>query len=300
VNLRKLLLLTRWTLLIATALFVGGVGPFAGGNAGGLSGDTGPITVTISPAVNLGDGQVVTVHAKSNDPGTVIFAMKAHLCHPGVVKGDTSFSLDNPQCTSVPIGQSDVEQRVAIPGGAEGELRFKVGTGTATWITTIGLDGSLTCDAANPCELVLQTEITNGTVYFRAPLCYGSACPADTDPNVAPVPAPAPPAAGTDGGAGGAAATPEASDSASGKSVTGANANAVGSVKGSGTSHSSSHASGAELASAQSASAVSVPGKGLSRGVRVLLALVAGAIGGALIVAIVNHSRTRGRNLGNV
>jgi len=179
-----------------------------------------------------------------------------------------------------------------------------VGTGSATWITTIGLDGSLTCDAANPCELVLQTEITNGTVYFRAPLCYGTACPADTDPNVAPVPAPAPapPAAGTAGAAGGAAATPEASDSASGKPVSAASANAVGGVKGVkglGTSQSSSHASETELASTQSASAVSVPGKGLSRSVRVLLALLAGVIGGALIVAIVNHSRTRGQSLGS-
>jgi hypothetical protein len=288
----------RWSMLAVAALFVAGIFPFSSGGARGLTGDTGPITVTVAPAAALADGQAVNVHAKSNDPAVGIFSLTAHLCQTDKVTGDLSFSFARPVCTNTPLGQSDVEQLVTVAGAAQADLQFKVGTGTVDWLTPTGYPGSLTCAPGNPCDLVIRAEITGSTVYFRAPLCFGADCPADADPNapaVAPATTPPPAAAApvaTDASANESAGSGKAVPS--GSSAAGGTPAAAAPAKGSGTSHSS--ASGedtADLAGAQSASVVSLPAGGPSRQLRVFVAALAGAIGGARILSVISKTRKR-------
>jgi hypothetical protein len=51
-----------------------------------------------------------------------------------------------------------------------------VGTGTVTWLNDVSVVPSLTCNAATPCDLVIEVNISTapGTVYFTQPLTFAA------------------------------------------------------------------------------------------------------------------------------
>lgn len=289
---RFLLHLLRWGVLIGATLVAVGAVPIVINGAEGMTGESGPITFSVVPAVGLTDGQVVDVHAGSTDGGVVIFSITAHLCATDKVTGDRSFSFAGVACTNVPVGQSDVEQTNVTGGTASADLQFKVGAGRATWLSSTGYDGSIACGPGQPCDLVIRAEITNGTVYYKQPLCFGTGCAADPS-----APAPAPPAAGNAGG--GAAATADASDASSGSgqavpggagSVTGGK---VAGGKGSGGTSRSDASAAESAAGTRQQSTVGASSDSSSGRWRVVAAALAGALGGIRIFSIVMSNRRR-------
>lgn len=328
-NVRHLLHALRWAIMVVAALFVAGAFPFSSSGADGLTGTSGPITVTVTSDA----GGLASVHAVAPD-GVVIYSLTGHICMPGKVNGDHTFDFAGPFCSSVPVGQSDVEKIQAFPGVSAADLQFQLGTGTANWIDGRGFPRTLTCDPTNPCDLAIRFEITNSTAYFTAPFTWGT--PLTEPPPAAPAPS-APLAAdggdgggGTGGGASGgtgsatgakptdscgqtASATTTAADPAASSTTTtapestcGKNGKQVpggGSTSGSGsggtgataagTSHSSSQGNGDNLAAAREASSISAVGVDSSRGVRVFVAAVLGALCGARILAVIGRTRRR-------
>src|SRR5262249_55870366 len=111
------------------------------------------------------------------------------------------------RCSSVPIGNADIEQVATFASGAtSADLPpFRVGSGSVSWRNELGFPLTLTCGGAGACALVVQVEITNGTVFYTAPLCFGSGCLAE----------PASPAPQQGPGSGGAPATSTAAGTAS-------------------------------------------------------------------------------------
>jgi hypothetical protein len=288
--------LVRWTLLIGAALFVAGIWPFASMPARGqVDGVAGTLTITASPIANLTDGSVVKVHADVKD--MALYSLTAHVCMAGTVKGDHMFAFSGDYCPNVAIGSGDVEKQVVLPGAASGDLSFKVGTGHVDWHNTLGFPYSLDCGPGAPCDLVIKAEITNSTAYYQIPLCFGTGCPA-----AAPVPAgqtaqqvttPPPPTTEppTTTAPPATVAPPEASASGAAKGAAiGAGTKSGGTGTGGGSSQSSNTG---DLESAQSASALSVPADASSRGVRVFVAALAGALCGARIVQVITRERRK-------
>jgi hypothetical protein len=303
---RPLLTVLRWTFLIGAALFVAGVPPFASHDANGLTTLSGPLIVTVTPAVNLSDGQAVGIHAEAAT-GTVIYSITAHTCIPGKVTGDHSFGFTGQYCPNVPIGSGEVEKLVTFPGATSADMQYTVGTGAVTWYNESGFQYAITCDASHPCDLVLKIEITDGTQYVRVPLCYGTSCPADVPPGGSgsgDAPGGAGAAAGAVGAAGSANAngttTTTAPDGSSGKapasaqSATDASKPNGAHKQGGGTSSSSGSEADAPIDGARAASITS-PVVDSSRGVRVFVAALAGALCGARVFWVISRARRNGQ-----
>jgi hypothetical protein len=282
----------RWTLLIFAALFVGGIFPFSSPPAQGqVDGVAGTLTITASPIANLSDGATVNVHADVKD--MALYSLTAHVCVPGKVTGDHAFDFSGPFCPNVAIGSGDLDKQVVLPGATSADLSIKVGVGTVDWHNSLGYPYSLACGPGAPCDLVVKAEITNSTAYYQIPLCFGTDCPA-----AAPVPAgptaqqvtPPPPPTTAPPPTAPPTTVAEPSESASG----GAKAAAVGAATKQGGGGGSSHSSDTgEIQTAQSASAVSVPPGASSRGVRVFVAALAGALCGARIVQVISRERRK-------
>src|SRR5262249_5393379 len=132
-----------------------------------------------------------SVHAESTSPDVAIFSVDAKICQTGMVTGLRSFQFSATPCSPVPIGQGEVEQQVLSGGGKSMDLQMKVGVGHVDWLTTLGVQSSLTCGPGSNCDMAIQVQITNGTVYYNAPLCFGTNCP--PDPSAPPPPANNPP-----------------------------------------------------------------------------------------------------------
>jgi hypothetical protein len=140
----------------------------------------------------------------------------------------------------------------------------------------------------------VRAEITNSTAYFQAPFTWGTPlteAPPPAPEATAPPPAPAAESATT--------TTAPGSESGSGKKVPGGGSSSgsgsgPGGSGAAGTSHSASTGNGNDLSKATQASAVSIAGDASSRGVRVFVAAIIGALCGARILAVVSRTRRRG------
>jgi hypothetical protein len=306
-DVRKLLNTLRWAIMLAATLFLAGVLPFATHGADGLVGVSGPVAITATPVVNLSDGMTVNVHALAAS-GTAIFSITAHTCMPGKVTGDHSFGFTSQFCSNVPIGTGEVEKLTTYPGGSSADFQYTVGEGSVSWYNDLGYQYALTCDPTHPCDMVLKIEITGGTQYVRVPLCYGTQCPADVAPG-SPVPAgagtggTAPPAASAPPAAAAAAAASPPTDGSSGKSAPGASQSASalggpssssGGATGGGTSRSTSGSDGQSLTAANAATVAS-SSRDSTRGTRVIVAAIAGAICGAHILSVISRTRKQAR-----
>jgi hypothetical protein len=285
-NAARLLLAVAWRVVFLTAaLIVVGVIPLATSPAHAVNGSAGDLTLTAEPNVHLVDGQTVSVHVQATNVS--IYSLTTHICIPGKVNGDYAFSFSGPFCSKVAVGSGTVQQQVITPGTQTADLAVKVGEGTANWINERGFPYSVTCDPTTSCDLVVQVEITNSTVYAQVPLCYATVCAA------APVEFVGPP--GVTGGAtvvspvaGTSSATPpgvasSASGTASNPSPAATHPALTGESR-------SSTPAGAPTRLHDQATTIT-GNSGLSRGLRVLIAGLVAALGGMRIMSVINKHR---------
>jgi hypothetical protein len=272
-----------------------------------------PFTVTGTPNAGLSDGVSVHVHAEVGG-GLQLFEITAHLCSPGAGISNTyDFGFQGGFCTRLPVGGSDTESAVALQNTSQGDLQFKVGEGSTTWIDEIGYVHTLTCDPDHACDLVVELEVTNNTLFQAIPLSFGGSAPPATtvgagasDPpaNPAPTTTAAPKAAAAAGsgkGSGGASGS-GASGSSGGSSGHSTTSSGRGSESptGSGSSSSSSSSTGDPSTHASTSSALGTPSVNndtslTRRAVRVFSAGAAGLIGGVLIALILIRALRRPR-----
>ena len=129
--------------------------------------------LTASPDESLVDGQVVTVFADA-DVSSELHAMRARLCrHDANIADAAAFGPGGANCPSRAIGGGQVEAAINLPAGSlVAQLQYAGGTGTANWVSDQGRKQTLTCDAASPCDLVVQLEVPDATVYAALPLQF--------------------------------------------------------------------------------------------------------------------------------
>jgi hypothetical protein len=265
------------------------------------TGHAGPATVTVTPTSGLTDGQAITIHAEV-PAGTELFEVRAHICTPGtgavLFPGDVyDFGYQSAYCSKAKPGNGDNETAHAFPRGTTaGDLTFKAGVGTMSWDDedpTTPAHHDVTCGPGSNCELVVQLQITDTSVYYATPLCYGAGCPAD--PSAPPTTAAPASAGGSAGGkpsaaaaAGGAAAGSAGNTAAhGGTAAAGANT-----PKASGSSDSASASASPANTDGASTIATAVFGSPvIHRAVRIFTAGVAGIAGGVLIMLIILRAR---------
>jgi hypothetical protein len=169
----------RAALLIGTLIIVlGGTASFAGG-AGAANGSVGAISVRASPTSRVGDGQVVSIHVEAK-PGTAIYQVSAHLCTAGPdIRTSFDFGFQGRRCTNDAVGTGDIEKSAEYGSGvAAADLdSFRLGAGRVRWVNELGYPNTLHCGPGHPCDLVVRIQITDDTIFFNAPLCYGATCP---------------------------------------------------------------------------------------------------------------------------
>ncbi len=147
--------------LVLAALLLAPMGVPAGAD------DTTPWSVTVRPTSGLTDGQTVSITVKTT-PDFVLYEAMARVCRHGVSyqAGDESrpnpdFSANGPNCPLTPLSSSAdpvaVDSTLApndtTPDGET--FPIKVGTGVVNW-SAGGVPTTLTCDANNPCDLVVE------------------------------------------------------------------------------------------------------------------------------------------------
>ncbi len=150
-------------------------------SAGALEGSAGPIAVSVT----LQDGGR-SVTMKADAPGNVqIFEIAAHLCKHGAnVRNSYDFGYQGNFCTNEPVGGGDVEKVASFANGvASATLRsFNVAPGSTQWVNELGYPFDIACGPGQPCDVVFRLQITDATVFFTAPVCFGADCPVDAPP----------------------------------------------------------------------------------------------------------------------
>lgn len=284
----------RIALIGAMAFFFLAGGPSSGPRAQAVGGNAGPVTVTVEKTA---DGQGITARAEA-PAGVLIYEIVAHTCITGSnVRTTSDFGFQGRKCTNAPVGGGDVEQLVELPNGAgAAEIPyFRIGTGTTRWVNSRGYDQAITCGPGQPCDVVIQLQVTDGTVYYPATLCFDAVCPAGTvgetpppSPPAAPV-VPVAPVAGTES----PAVTPAPGAAKAGKVPTAAAASDATSVDKPAAGGSASASNGDPDGDAARSSGISLStvDGGRAQATRVRAAAVAGLAGGVLIVGLISRGR---------
>ena len=160
----------------------------AASSTGPVPATTNTVTLTAAPVTGLTDGQTITYSVATSGSTTLTGAVTAHLCKHGLTGYTTSnFGYSGSQ------GVRCVYQAGIVSGGltsadyeatqnffqatSTGALAFKAGTGSLVWGSVTGQGPlSIQCDSSNPCDLVVQVNLTGdsvATTYFIQPLEYG-------------------------------------------------------------------------------------------------------------------------------
>jgi hypothetical protein len=279
----------------------------------GITGDAGQnngtATVTVTPTSRLVAGETVNIHAQATN-GSDLFEIRAHLCAPNSGQMNRfKFSFDYRMCSPVALSaDADAETKVEIPPGTgAGDLAFRVGVGTGTWTTANppfdppeGATHSLTCGPGAPCNLVVGLEVTDDTIFYTSPLCFGEQCPPEDGPAGTPPPVAAagspdqPPPA--DAAATPTPTAPSATVPGSGSVASGTRSGAAGSP-----AKDAAAGSGGQASAAGGPAGSGDAGRGVvaavfgspvaHRAARIFSAGAAGVIGGLLIALIVIRAR---------
>ncbi|MEJ6512068.1 MAG: hypothetical protein QNL59_09400 [Actinomycetota bacterium] len=129
-----------------------------------------PWTVSVTPFDEISDGSRIRINLQT-DSAHLISSAKAQVCRSGVNYGTSTsfvpnddFRIGGANCPSVPISTSgdlaaqasNTYTNAVRPGGDT--FTFAAGVGTVAWNDTNGAAKSLTCDAQNPCDLVVQVR----------------------------------------------------------------------------------------------------------------------------------------------
>ena len=280
-------------IVAGTVLAIAGLLSYGAGTAAAVTGRVGPVDVSVSPTSSVTDGRTVDIRADV-PAGISLYQIRAHLCRPGPnVRTDFDFGFQGKRCSNVAVGSGDVEKTVEYGSGVRsgGLTSFRVGAGTVRWVNELGYPQTLDCGLGRPCDLVVRLEITDQAVFFTAPLCYGTGCPAEA-PSPSPSPSPSSSfSSSTTTSAPRTAALPK-SGAAAGRSAPSATTGTRGSAPGSGRRVNGARASAAGSAGPRAIASGAPPqpagssGRGLSERARVLLSGAAGAVAGAWIVSV--------------
>lgn len=138
------------------------------------------VTVTASQTTGLVSGQTVSVHVDAVPPGnpssSQIFGVQARVCKPGAA---IDFAADfNPtqtgNCVLNPLapGTDTITTVATAPPNQSADLNFVVGTGTDNYVDQSSNNVSITCNAFNPCKLVLKLQVPGATQFVSFPLTY--------------------------------------------------------------------------------------------------------------------------------
>ena len=156
------------SLLLVALLVVVGL-PFGTTQASATNAQT-PWTVAVTPTTDLSDGARVRITLHT-DNAHLISSAKAQVCRTGVNYGTSTFFVPNEDfaigganCPSIPISTSadlsvtdgNTYSNAVRPSGES--FTILVGVGTVGWNDTGGTARTLTCDAQNPCDLVVQVR----------------------------------------------------------------------------------------------------------------------------------------------
>ena len=129
-----------------------------------------PWTVSVTPFENISDGTRIRINLQT-DSAHPISSAKAQVCRSGVNYGTSTsfvpnddFRIGGANCPSIPISTSgdlaaqasNTYTNAVRPGGDT--FTIAAGVGTVAWNNTNGDAKSLTCDAQNPCDLVIQVR----------------------------------------------------------------------------------------------------------------------------------------------
>jgi sortase A len=141
--------------------------------------DPGWSVTATSPTSGLPDGRTVTVNVKAN-PEVTIFDVEVRQCRAGVSYQERADVLPPAgKCPDKPV--SSTADQVVLRGGAISDavhtdagasVPFKVGVGTVPIVPIGGGPGTLTCDQANPCTLVVQIHLSGHFEYATVPLTF--------------------------------------------------------------------------------------------------------------------------------
>ena len=157
------------TLIALPVLLVLSVLPFGSKNADAANAAT-PWTVTVTPFTDVTDGARLRINLRTDDAHRISSA-KAQICRSGVnyttstsfVPAD-DFRIGGANCPSIPISSSadlavqasNTYENAVRPSGES--FSILAGVGTVGWNDTNGQPRTLTCDAENPCDLVIQVR----------------------------------------------------------------------------------------------------------------------------------------------
>jgi len=138
-----------------------------------------PWTVTAGPLTRVTDGQSISINVTSPIENPIASA-KAQICRAGVDYSpsfesdpNVDFAIGGVNCPSIPISTSadltvtdvGVAANATRPGGQT--FSMFAGVGSVDWQDNDGGEQSLTCDAVNPCSLVVQVRGTDNAGDFR-------------------------------------------------------------------------------------------------------------------------------------
>ena len=149
------------------------------------------MNVTIAPTASLADGALINIHGEvpAGTAGTMS-NITAHICitpPAGPINNTNDFGFAGPYCVKsdgiqpVPgfsgLGAGTLdnyETTVVLANTTSGDLTFTAGSGAVAWLNDSGLPLTLTCDAAHPCDLVVQFQLSVApfTTWFATPLTY--------------------------------------------------------------------------------------------------------------------------------
>jgi hypothetical protein len=147
-----------------------------------------PVSVTFTtPLTGLTDGSTVGFHVDTTS-GTLNGSTTSRICIPDAanpVNDSAQFGFNGERCVKpggvtpgTGLTGADYSKSQGIFAGVttSGALTHKVGTGTVSWVNDGGIPLSLTCNAANPCDLVIEVNISTapGTVYFTQPVTFAA------------------------------------------------------------------------------------------------------------------------------
>ena len=134
-----------------------------------------PVTVDVSSSAGLSSGSVVKIHGIPQ-PGSSLFGIEARLCRGDVaITNEIDFRPTmGGVCLVAPLaaGTDAHVTEAAAPPYLSVDLSFKVGTGTATFLTQANKNATITCDRDNPCQLVLKLQYPNGFGFQSVPVSY--------------------------------------------------------------------------------------------------------------------------------
>lgn len=248
-----------------------------------------PYTVTVTAT----GAQKVNIHAEVGG-GANLFSIIAHVCAPDAEVDNTyAFGFQGPNCSNKAIGDGDVEAKVVLQNATAGDLPMKLGIGAVTWIDEIGYVHTLACGPGHPCNIVVELQVTNGTIFKSVPFVAGVP--------VAPPAAPAAPSPAAAGGAGAAASSGAAAgDNGAASNTTTTTttttqpkpaAGKSGAAGGNSQESRSGRSDPADVETAAPASAISDASAVAHRAAHVFWAMATGLIGGLAIALILVRAR---------